>query len=78
MSESKTPEPLRILDNDDFNADWTKRKYDLEFKTLKELAEYLGFHPASKDFKRWLKAANKLAWVDDAPAEIRIAIRSMR
>jgi hypothetical protein len=78
MPGSKEIDPRRVLDNDDFNADWPKRTYDLGFTTLRELADFLGFHPASKDFKAWLKNANKLAWVDDAPPEIRIAIRSMK
>lgn len=66
------------IDNDDFNADWTKVKYDLGFKTLRELAEFLDMDLSGTDFRRWLKRANAYAWVDNAPPEIRIAIRAHR
>lgn len=78
MKDSRNDDHKRVLDDGDANADWPKRTYDLGFTTLSELADFLGFHPASKDFKRWLKSANSLGWVDSAPMEIRLAIRSMR
>lgn len=69
-------EKNRVLDDGDFNADWTKSKYDLGIKTLPELAKFMGMQSWEPAFKIWLRQANKFAWVDNAPHEIRVAIRA--
>lgn len=64
------------LDTTD-NVDWPKRTYDLlGVNTLADLERYLRKDRRSYEFKEWLWLANNYPWVDDAPTEIRLAIRA--
>lgn len=65
------------LDTDPGDADWSKSTYDLiGVQTLDDLEEYLGHPKKSYRFKEWLQKANDYPWVDNAPTEIRLAIRA--
>ena len=67
------------LDNNSGNADWSKRSYDLlGVETLEQLSRFLRIRQDTLAFRRWLREANQYSWVDDAPSEIRIAIRAHR
>ena len=65
------------LDTSLSNADWIKKSFDLpHVKTLEDLAIQLEMGVNSLEFRQWLSRANNLPWVDDAPTEIRLAIRA--
>jgi len=66
------------MDTNNSEADWIKSSYDLGFQTLDELAEFLGVEVNSEPFKLWLKNANSYPWVDNAPTQIRVAIRALK
>lgn len=58
-------------------ADWSKASYDLiGVNTLADLADFVRMEPGSFAFRNWLREANNYPWVDDAPTEIRLAIRA--
>lgn len=65
------------LDTSIQDADWPKQRFDLpRVKTLKDLASFLDLSQDSPEFRLWLAQANNYPWVDDAPSEIRLAIRA--
>jgi hypothetical protein len=65
------------LDTEPGDADWSKKTYDLlGVNTLDDLEGYLGHRKESRKFKQWLQSANNYPWVDNAPTEIRLAIRA--
>jgi hypothetical protein len=65
------------VDTNSDEADWPKKTYDLlGVNNLRQLAKFLRMENGSPEFRRWLRTANQYPWVDDAPTEIRIAIRA--
>lgn len=67
------------LDVDETNSDWPKASYDLiGVETLADLAKFVRMSADSREFRFWLRNANEYPWVDQAPVEIKFAIRAHR
>lgn len=74
MSKSKR---YVYIDSEQANSDWPKSSYDLTgVETLSDLAKFVRMSADSREFRIWLRNANNYPWVDNAPTEIRLAIRA--